>query len=229
MSDILLFGALPYVVIVLFFVLSIIRYRKSGFTVSTLSSQFLESKKLFWGSVPFHIGIILLFFGHLIGFLFPNSVIAFNRVPIRLLILEITAFVAGLLFLVGLLILIIRRLETKRLWAVTSKMDVVLYGVLLFQVLTGLYIAFFLRWGSAWYVEVITPYLRSIFTFDPKVELIISLPWMVKLHILGSMVLVALFPFTRLMHVLVVPIPFLWWKTQTVIWNRHNHAKDLES
>ena len=49
MLDTLLFGALPYVAIVLFLVVSIQRYRKEPFSFSSLSSQFLETRRLFWG------------------------------------------------------------------------------------------------------------------------------------------------------------------------------------
>ena len=69
--DTLLFGAFPYVAIVIFVVGTIFRY-KTGFKYSSLSSQLLEGKKLFSASVPFHVGIIVVFLGHLIGFLFPS-------------------------------------------------------------------------------------------------------------------------------------------------------------
>ena len=64
MLDVILFAAFPYVAVVLFVGVSMQRYRREPFTFSSLSSQFLESRRLFWGSVPFHIGILVLFFGH---------------------------------------------------------------------------------------------------------------------------------------------------------------------
>ncbi len=112
MLDTLLYGALPYVAIILFLLVSIQRYRNDPFTFSSLSSQFLETRKLVWGSVPFHVGILTLFFGHLIGFLFPRQVILWNRVPVRLFIIETAAFVAAILCLVGLIGLIV----IPRLW-----------------------------------------------------------------------------------------------------------------
>jgi nitrate reductase gamma subunit len=220
MIDVLLFGAFPYVAIVLFFVISIWRYRKNAYRVSSLSSQFLESRKLFWGSVPFHLGILTLFLGHLIGFLIPRQVMAWNESPLRLLVLEVTGLVAGLLTLVGLVLLIWRRHTSDRLRPLTSKIDVLLYLVLLFDVVTGLYIALGHRWGSAWYVHVLAPYLQSLFTFQPNVSLVADLPIVVKMHVVGAFVLFALFSFTRLMHILVAPIPYLWRRAQLVIWNR---------
>ena len=228
MTDVLLFGAYPYVAIALFFVVSIARYRTQAFGVSSISSQFLESGRLFWGSVPFHLGIIFLFVGHLVGFLFPRSLIAWNGSPVRLLIIEVASLVAALLFLVGLGVLILRRFSTSRLRPVTTPLDWIVYGLLLFQVATGLGVALGYRWGSAWYVLVAVPYLRSLVAFDPQVALIATVPWMVKLHIIGAFTLIAVFAFSRLIHVLVAPFPYLWRRPQVVIWNRERRRAELE-
>ena len=104
MRDQLLFGALPYLALALFVGVSVQRYRKDPFTFSSLSSQFLEGRRLFWGSVPFHVGILTLFFGHLIGFLVPRALVVWNRVPLRLFIFEASGLVAALLTLIGFII-----------------------------------------------------------------------------------------------------------------------------
>ena len=106
MRDQLLFGALPYLALALFVGVSVQRYRKDPFTFSSLSSQFLEGRRLFWGSVPFHVGILTLFFGHLVGFLVPRALVVWNRLPLRLFILEASGLVAALLTLIGLVGLI---------------------------------------------------------------------------------------------------------------------------
>src|SRR3990170_5180471 len=97
----LLFVAFPYVAIIVFVVGVAYRYRQKGFTVSSLSSQFLEGRSLFWGSVPFHIGVLVVFFGHLIAFLLPQATLAWNRIPMRLIVLEMTAFAFGVTILIG--------------------------------------------------------------------------------------------------------------------------------
>jgi len=102
-----LFVAFPYVAIIVFVVGVVYRYRRKGFTVSSLSSQFLEGRQLFWGTVPFHIGILVVFFGHLVAVLFPRATLAWNSIPVRLIILEVSAFVFGLTVLVGLTALMI--------------------------------------------------------------------------------------------------------------------------
>jgi nitrate reductase gamma subunit len=225
MNGLIFFIVLPYLAIFSVIVGSIYRYRYHGFQVSSLSSQFLENNQLFFGSRPFHWGIIVLFFGHLIGFLFPRSVLAWNDVPIRLYILEVTAFAFGLLSIIGLTLLIVRRLQVKRIRVVTTKMDVFVYVILLVQIITGLYIAYFFRWGSSWFAMVLTPYLRSIFMLSPEINAVIALPLMVKIHIVSAFVLIGMIPFTRFMHFLVYPFTYFWRRPQLVIWNYRKTIK----
>ena len=131
MLDNLLFIIFPYAAVLLAVVVTAQRYFKKGFSYTSLSSQFLESNELFYGSVPWHIGIIGVMTGHLIGFLFPAEVLWFNGVPARLYILETTGLLFGLLALVGLVNLIVRRHVSSRVRAVTSLMDVVVLLLLL--------------------------------------------------------------------------------------------------
>jgi nitrate reductase gamma subunit len=224
MTDSLLFGAFPYLALALTLVVSIQRYRRDGFTVTSLSSEFLESRWLFWGSVPFHLGILLLFLGHLVGFLIPREVMVWNSSPLRLLILESTALTAGIVTLVGLVVLIVRRARDARLRAVTSPVDLAVYVILLFQIVTGLWIALGYRWGSAWYTQVLVPYIQSIFLLKPDIKVMADLPMVVRLHVLGAFTLFSTFSATRLVHMLVAPIPYLWRSVQVVIWNRRRTA-----
>jgi len=219
-TDLLFFAVFPYVAIVLLLVISIQRYRRNAYTVSSLSSQFLESKGLFWGSVPFHFGILTLFAGHLLGLLIPRQVAIWNGAPLRLMVLEVSGLTAGLLTLFGTLRLMWRRMRSPRLMQVTSPMDRLLYALLLFQIGSGLWIALGCRWGTAWYIHTAVPYLRSLFILQPDLKPITGMPLVVRLHMLGAFVLLALFSFTRLVHVLVAPIPYLWRHVQLVVWNR---------
>jgi nitrate reductase gamma subunit len=218
-SELVLFVLLPYVAVVVAVVLSAVRFFTDRYSYSSLSSQFLESGRLFWGSTSFHYGLIVVLAGHLIGFLFPRSVAAFNGVPLRLLILEVTALAFGLLTLYGLAILGYRRIVDARIRTVTSRWDVILLVLLLAQVVTGVYVALFQRWGSAWYVHTATPYLWSLFTLTPETQYVAALPVMARLHIINAFVLIAVIPFTRLVHFLVVPVGYLWRPYQLVVWN----------
>ncbi len=214
-----LFVGLPYIAIAVFFIGVIYRYRYSKFTYSSLSSQFLEGRQLYWGSMPFHWGILFLFLMHLVAFLIPDCIIAFNRQPVRLLVLEIGAFMFGVTVLFGLLTLFIRRITNPRLMPVTSGMDITIELLLLTQVVLGLLVAFSTRWGSSWFATVLSPYLFSIITFQPDITAVNALPLLIKLHIIGAFLIFTIFPFTRLVHMLVLPLQYIWRPYQRVLWN----------
>ena len=222
--DDLAFGVFPYIAIILAIIGIIWRYLRVPFSVSSLSSQFLESRQLFWGSVPWHYGILVILLGHLIGFMIPRSVLAWNGTPWRLYVLEAAALIFGLMTLVGIILLIARRMTNARIRAVTSLMDVALLLVLLVQIVAGLWTAIFYRWGSSWYAAIAVPYLWSVIKLKPDVSLVANLPLMIQLHVMGAFVLIALIPFTRLVHFLALPLAYLWRPYQVVIWNRKNES-----
>ena len=216
--DVLLFAVLPYVALMLFFGVTIYRYRAQSFTYSSLSSQFLENRHHFWAMVPFHYGILTVIAGHVVAFLIPRQILLWNSKPLRLWILEISALVFALLSLIGLLAIVVRRFTTPRVRMVTSTADWVLYVLLLLQIATGIWVALAYPWGSSWFATSMTPYLRSLLVLSPAMEYVIGMPWLVKLHVINAFVLIGFFPFTRLVHILVTPNPYLWRRRQVVRW-----------
>ena len=219
MLDNLFYIIFPYAAVTLAVVVTMQRYLKRGFSYSSLSSQFLEGDELFYGSVPWHIGILIVLAGHVIGFAIPRQVLWWNGVPARLYVLETTGLLYGLLAFVGIVSLIVRRLTSARIRAVTTLMDIVVLLVLLVQVALGVYTALFYRWGSSWYATSAVPYLRSLFILQPDLKMIAPLPMAVKAHIVNAFVFLAILPFSRLVHMLVVPVQYLWRPYQVVIWN----------
>ncbi len=97
--------------------------------------------------------------------------------------------------------------------------DRILYLLLVTQVVAGIYIAVLHPWGSSWFAASATPYLMSILKLNPDITYVMALPFMVKLHIVNAYLVVGFFPFTRLVHILVVPNPYFWRKPQVVRWN----------
>lgn len=217
-----LLAVFPYIAIAVAIIVTCLRYFNNRFTYSSLSSQFLESKQLFWGSVTWHYGILGVLTLHIIGFFLPRSILAWNGVPWRLYVLEATGLAMGLLSIFGILVLIYRRLSQARIRVVTSPMDVILLLALLIQVFAGVWTAIFYRWGSSWYATSAVPYLRSLFIFNPDLALITTLPIMVKIHIIGAFSLILLLPFTRLVHFLSLPLQYVWRSPQVVVWHQRN-------
>lgn len=214
-----LFVGLPYAAALIFLIGTIRRYRSRGFGVSSLSSQFLESRSLFWAVLPFHVGILAVFIGHLAAWLLPGTTLLWNSHPVRLIVLEVSAFTFGLCVFAGLIGLLYRRLTNRRIRIVTSRMDVVLELLLLAQTVLGLWIAFGYRWGSSWFAADLAPYLTSLVMLDPNIAAVSAMPVVIQLHITGAWLILAIFPFTRLVHLLVAPLHYLTRPYQRVIWN----------
>ncbi len=219
MNDTLLFAILPYVSLTVFFLVTIRRYRMRSFSYSSLSSQFLENEQHFWGSVPFHYGILAVLAGHVGAFFFPKALLGWNAAPLRLVFLEVTGLAFAILTLVGLANIAIRRWTNPKARRVTTPGDWFIYGGLFVQVMTGIGIAVVYGWGSSWFSTSMTPWLWSLLKLSPDVSFIAPMPMLIKLHVVNAFLLILVFPFTRLVHILVVPNPYLWRKTQVVVWN----------
>ncbi len=218
------FIALPYVALFTFFLITIVRYRSNAFTVSSLSSQFLENRQHFWALMPFHYGILTVLAGHIVAFLLPRQLLWWNAVPARLYVLEISALAFGLLTLAGLIAAMVRRRTSHKIAVVTTLSDWIILTLLLLQVVSGLGVAMMHPWGSSWFAIAMTPYLWSVATLNPNIALVSVMPAMVKFHIINAFVLIGFFPFTRLMHILVAPNPYLWRRPQVVRWYRRPSA-----
>lgn len=218
--DLVLLVILPYLSIATLLLVSIQRYRSQSFTYSSLSSQFLENRQHFWGSVPFHYGIIAVIAGHVIAFAFPSEILGWNTKPGRLYALEVSALVFSLMALVGLLAGMVRRWTSPKVRMVTTVTDWILLSMLAAQVASGIGMAILYPWGSSWFASSVAPYLWSLVKLNPEISYVAAMPHLVKGHFVGAFLLIGFFPFTRLVHILVIPNPYLWRKTQVVRWLR---------
>src|SRR3990172_8095530 len=108
-AELFLFGVFPYVAFILAVVVGLYRYFSDRFSYSSFSSQFFENRQLFWGSVPWHYGILIILIGHLLAALFPGTWALLFGKPVQLAILEVTGLALGFLTLVGIGFLIFRR------------------------------------------------------------------------------------------------------------------------
>jgi nitrate reductase gamma subunit len=216
-----LFGVLPYVAVGVFVVGSLRRFRDMRHTVTTASSQMLESKLQYWGSVSWHYAILLVLSAHLAAIFLPGMVSAVLSAPGRLLAVEVTGLALGLTALWGLVVLGFRRVSLR---GETTWLDWTVMALLLVQVATGVYTAVAARWGYAWFPHVATPWLASLLRLSPRADLLAPMPWPFQLHALNAFLILALVPFTRLAHALVAPVEYLWRLPQVVIWRRPRPA-----
>ncbi len=219
MSDILAFVVWPYLAIVLCVLGSIYRYRIDRFSYSSFSAEVLENRLLFWGSVLWHYGVIVVLIPHVVGFVLPDFWAFLVSDPTRLIVMEIIGYVAAVAAIFGLTILLMRRVVEPRVMVVTTVADWVVIVTLLLQCIFGFWVALGYRWGSEWYVHTMAPWLWSLVTLNPRTEFIKGLPFVIQLHAVLGFLLIALFPFSRLVHIIALPITYLWRPYQVVIWN----------
>jgi nitrate reductase gamma subunit len=224
MTDMILFGVFPYVAVALMIGVGIYRYFVDRYSWSSQSSQFLESRVLFWGSIPWHYAIMIILLAHFLAFLVPSGWAVLLGKPMRLYILEVTGLALGISTMIAVALLIFRRITNVRVAAVTTVIDWLVLIALFLQVATGVYIAFTLRWGSVWYLHTVTPWLWSLLKLDPQMHYLAALPFVVKLHAFNAFLILALFPFSRLVHVISVPLTYLARPYQVVIWYRQRRS-----
>lgn len=209
MLDNLIFLVLPYVALTLLVAVTPYRYLSNRLTWSAYSTELLERKLLYWGSNPWHYGIIPILLAHLITTVVPGPVQwLLGRQP-ALLILEGLGLGLGLFAFFGMALLLVRRGNSPMLKRVTYLSDWIILVLLLIQAGTGIYIAYFLRWGSLWYLNTAVPYFWSILSFNPQLDYMTDLPPVLKLHAAGAFLIIGLVPFTKLVHLLFLPVDFL--------------------
>ena len=173
MTESIYFVIFPYVAVIIAVVVGLYRYFTDRFSYSSLSSQFLENRALFWGSVPWHYGIVLILLMHVSNAALPNYFAALNRYLLLPLVLEIIGLALAVLTLFGIVTLLIRRIVSSRIRAVTSIMDWILIVDLLLQVAAGTYIALFYRWGQRGiYIPLPHGYLPLLLLFRSTILLL---------------------------------------------------------
>jgi nitrate reductase gamma subunit len=209
MLNVFLFVVLPYMALAMVLFVTPYRYFSNRLTWSAYSTQFLEGKTLYWGSNAWHYGIIPVVAAHLPGIIAPGAMKAVLANRQALLLLESIGLGLGLFALFGCLVLVVRRAKTPMLKPVTSAGDWILLLLLAFQAATGVYTGLFMRWGSQWYLYTAVPYLHSLLVFNPQVEYMADFPLVFKLHAAGAFLIVGLLPFTKLVHLLFLPVAFL--------------------
>lgn len=209
MLNTLIFVILPYVALTL--AVTIIPYRLlyGRLRWSAYSTQFLERKALYWGINPWHYGIIPVLAAHLFGVMFPVTTARLVGDQTRLLIIEATGLGLGILALVGCLILLLRRANSPMLNKVTFTADWLVLMLLIVQTASGVAVAITNSWGAQWYPATAAPYLRSLLLLNPQTDYVTGISTLFTLHVASAFLLLAVLPFTKLVHLLYLPVDFL--------------------
>jgi nitrate reductase gamma subunit len=204
-TDTFLFGIYPYLAGAVFAIGSLIRFDREQYTWKSDSSQLLKRGQLRLGSNLFHIGILGIFLGHLVGLLTPLDVwhVVGVSAPAKQLLAMIAGGVFGVVMLVGLIVLMHRRYSEPRIRATTKGMDWIVLWLLLVQLALGLYSisvsAQHLDGGEM--VRLMTWTQRVVTFRGDAAALVAGAPLVFKLHLVLGMTIFLVFPFSRLVHV----------------------------
>lgn len=210
----LLFGIYPYVALTVMTVGCIVRYDREPYTWRSGSSQLLRRRQLVWGSNLFHIGVLVVFLGHLAGLLTPIWIYDALGVShgFKQLMAIVVGGVAGVMCLVGGAMLLYRRLADPRIRRTSSFGDIAILVLLLLQLLLGLgTIPVSLGHLDGAEMVKFMGWAQGIFTFDLGAALLIAdVHWVFKAHLFLGLTIFVVFPFTRLVHMLSVPVRYFW-------------------
>ncbi len=203
--DLFFFGIYPYIALTVFLLGSLLRFEREQYTWKSDSSQLLRRGSLRWGSNLFHIGIIALFFTHMVGLLTPPAVYhAFGvTTQFKQLMAIVVGAILGVVCLVGLLLLIHRRWAEIRLAHNSGPADwVTLLWILLVLVIGIASIFTSVQHTDGAVMVQLGDWAQRIVTFrSGAVGAMEGVPGVYRLHMVLGMTLFVIFPFTRLVHV----------------------------
>lgn len=208
------FGVYPYIALATLILGSVLRYDKDPYTWKAGSSQLLRRKQLVLGSVLFHLGVLVIFAGHVVGLLTPIWI--FDALGIshsaKQMLAIVAGGIAGVAGIIGATLLIHRRFFDARVRAASSFSDNLTILILWVQLALGLAtIPVSLKHLDGHEMVNFMNYCQGIFTFNAQASsYIIDASPIFKAHMFLGLTILLLFPFTRLVHMLSVPVRYMW-------------------
>ncbi len=227
----LLFGIFPYVCLSIFFIGSWMRFDREQYGWTSASSQLLSTAGLRLSSNLFHIGVIGIFCGHLVGLLAPYAIwgtIGLSSLGKQNIAMYGGGFL-GILCMIGGVMLMWRRLTNPRVRATSRTSDIFILAWVLVTLAFGLATTFTTAHhaaeGSADTMMALAQWAKSVVLFSPKPELVANVETVFQVHLVFGMTLFLLFPFTRLVHVWSAPFGYLTRSYQIVRTKRRLPAR----
>ena len=202
-------GYLPYVALTVLPTGLIYRTIRRNNTIQASSSQFISNdKSLRWGSTLFHYAILLVLLGHILGLLTPEWLYNwFMTNETKRLLAILMGSISGAAALVGITLLVVRRFSNKRVWATSKIQDYVIVVLLLVQISLGLWCTYITTQSSLEDYMAMEYWAQGIFIFEPDSwKYIADADLIYKIHIVNGFLIFIIFPFTKLMHMIMVPV-----------------------
>ncbi|MDR3629172.1 MAG: respiratory nitrate reductase subunit gamma [Desulfocapsaceae bacterium] len=209
LSNMLVFLVFPYIALTIFIFGHAARYLTDRYEWNAKSSEFLEKKRLLFGVTVFHWGMILVLLGHAGGLLIPQRLLDAMGIngETHTFIAHYNGMATGIAALIGLGLLLYRRISVLRIRLTTSQNDFITLFGLIFVSGAGIYNVLF---EDYYILDTIAPWIRGIVTFSPDPALMLNVPLGYKIHIVSALALLAFSPFSRLVHIWSAPVGYFF-------------------
>jgi nitrate reductase gamma subunit len=198
------FGIYPYICLAVLLLGSLVRFDREQYTWKSDSSQMLRHGALRLGSNLFHWGILIVVGGHFVGFLAPHWLVSpFMSASMHQLVAMAAGGAAGVVAIIGLTILIHRRLSDVRIRRNSRVSDIVIVLMLWVQLALGLgTVVLSMRHMDGVMFEQLTDYVKGVVTFRPNIAgLLVGVPLTYRVHIALGFTIFLVSPFTRMVHI----------------------------
>ena len=201
--NVFLFGIYPYICLTILLLGSLVRFDREPYSWKSDSSQILRNRQLALGSNLFHYGVLVVIAGHFVGFLMPEPMVMWLMSPTQhQLLAMVVGGIAGVIALVGILILTHRRFADQRVRANSRKWDLAILLMLLLQLALGvLTVPYSAQDMSGAHFEILVAYVQGVVTLRPDPALLQGTPWVYQVHILLGFTIFLVSPFTRMVHI----------------------------
>ena len=218
--QIFLFGVYPYVALTIAIIGTWVRFDLSQYSWKAGSTQMLRTKNMRLASNLFHVGIIVVLLGHLFGMLTPHFLYdRFISAGHKQILAVVVGGIAGVFCWFGLVMLMWRRFTDDRISNTSSFSDKLVLVLLFIQLNLGLLSIFTsVKHLDGYTMMNLAGWAQDITILRPlqAAARIEQTDLIYQLHMALGITLIAIFPFTRLIHIISAPIWYFGRRYQIV-------------
>ena len=218
--QIFLFGVYPYIALTIAIIGTWVRFDLSQYSWKSGSTQMLRTKNMRLASNLFHVGIIVVLLGHLFGMLTPHFLYdRFISAGHKQILAVVVGGIAGVFCWFGLVMLMWRRFTDDRISNTSSFSDKLVLVLLFIQLNLGLISIFTsVKHLDGYTMMNLAGWAQDITILRPwqAAARIEQTDLIYQLHMALGITLIAIFPFTRLIHIISAPVWYFGRRYQIV-------------
>ncbi len=207
----LLFTYLPHIAFAVFWFGLITRIIYANRSIQARSTQMLAENKIRPGSNLFHVGILAVLLGHFTLFI-PEKLyhLIMTTETKRVVALSMGSFF-GVMAIAGMILLFYRRFFVESVKKTSNFHDYFILILLLAEAALGMISVGTTATGTVEQYSALGVWAQKVITFQPDAGAVIASHSInYKIHIFIGLVIIMIFPYTKLMHMMVMPIVYFF-------------------